>query len=56
MTYVQVVAAARARSEIAIGFRIDEGADRRPEVVMNPPKSRTVQLGEHDQVIVIAPV
>jgi len=25
-------------------------------VVMNPPKSRTVQLGEHDQVIVIAPV
>jgi len=56
VTYAQVVAAARARSEIAIGFRIDEGADGKPEIVMNPPKSRTVQLGEHDQVIVIAPV
>ncbi|MBA2327372.1 MAG: potassium transporter TrkA [Actinobacteria bacterium] len=56
VTYAQVVAAARARSEIAIGFRIDEGADGKPEIVMNPPKSRTVKLGEHDQVIVIAPV
>ncbi|MGQ0805634.1 MAG: CASTOR/POLLUX-related putative ion channel [Actinomycetota bacterium] len=56
VTYARVVAAARARSEIAIGFRIDEGANGKPEVVMNPPKSRAVELGEHDQVIVIAPV
>lgn len=56
VTYARVVAAARARSEIAIGYRIDRGAGGRPEVVMNPPKSRTVELGEHDQVIVIAPV
>ena len=44
------------RNEIAIGYRIDGSENGKPEVVMNPPKSRTVELGEHDQIIVIAPV
>ncbi len=56
VTYARVVAAARARNEIAIGYRLDQGADGRPAVVVNPPKSRVVRLGEHDQIVVIAPV
>jgi hypothetical protein len=56
VTYARVVTAARARNEIAIGYRIDRGADGRPEVVLNPPKARPVELSEHDRVIVIAPI
>jgi voltage-gated potassium channel Kch len=55
ISFAQVVAAARTRSEVAIGYRIAHGNDGTPEVVMNPPKSATVTLGNADQVVVIGP-
>jgi voltage-gated potassium channel Kch len=53
--YARVVAAARARGEAAIGYRIARGPDGEPEIVMNPPKSKIVWLGGADRVIVIGP-
>jgi hypothetical protein len=52
----RVVAAARARGETAIGYRIERGPDGLPSVVLNPPKTDLVQLRGTDQVVVIAPV
>jgi voltage-gated potassium channel Kch len=52
----RVVAAARARGESAIGYRIEDGPDGLPAVVLNPHKSDPVTLGVGDQVVVIAPV
>jgi ion channel POLLUX/CASTOR len=54
--YRRVVAAARARGETAIGYRMEHGADGLPAVVLNPPKNDSVTLGDGDQVVVIAPV
>jgi hypothetical protein len=51
-----VVAAARARGESAIGYRIEHGSDGLPAVMLNPPKTAEVTLGTDDQVVVIAPV
>jgi hypothetical protein len=48
-----VVAAARDRNEVALGYRLASGADGLPEVVMNPPKSATVALTPEDQIVVI---
>jgi hypothetical protein len=56
MPYRRVVAAARARGETAIGYRMEHGADGLPAVVLNPPKNDPVTLGDGDQVVVIAPV
>jgi voltage-gated potassium channel Kch len=53
--FSQIVAAARERSEIAIGYRLEQGADGQPQVMMNPPKSSTVTLGSRDRVVVIGP-
>jgi ion channel POLLUX/CASTOR len=52
----RVVAAARARGESAIGYRIERGPGGRPVVVLNPHKADPVTLGDGDQVVVIAPV
>jgi voltage-gated potassium channel Kch len=52
----RVVAAARARGETAIGYRIEHGPGGLPAVVLNPHKSDPVTLGGGDQVVVIAPV
>lgn len=52
----RVVAAARARGETAVGYRIEHGSNGLPAVVLNPPKSAEVSLGGSDQVVVIAPV
>jgi voltage-gated potassium channel Kch len=52
----RVVAAARERGESAIGYRIEQGRDGLPAVVLNPHKSDPVTLGEGDHVVVIAPV
>jgi voltage-gated potassium channel Kch len=52
----RVVAAARARGETAIGYRIAHGPDGRSHVVLNPPKGDSVQLREEDQVVAIAPM
>jgi voltage-gated potassium channel Kch len=54
--FARVVAAARVRGEVAIGYRQARGADGRPHVRLNPPKSETVALDGDDQVVVIAPV
>jgi ion channel POLLUX/CASTOR len=51
-----VVAAARARGETAIGYRIEHGPGGLPTVVLNPHKGDPVTLGSGDQVVVIAPV
>jgi ion channel POLLUX/CASTOR len=52
----RVVAAARARGETAIGYRIEHGPDGLPSVVLNPPKTDFVQLRAADKVVAIAPV
>jgi hypothetical protein len=52
----RVVAAARARGEAAIGYRMARGPDGVPCVVLNPPKPDPVHLSDDDQVVVIAPV
>jgi len=53
--FSQIVAAARERDEVAIGYRVAQGPNGEPEVVMNPPKSSTVTLGSRDRVVVIGP-
>jgi len=55
VTFARVVAAARARNEIAIGYRL-EHVDQLPEVVLNPSKRVVVDLDERARVVVIAPV
>jgi ion channel POLLUX/CASTOR len=52
----RVVAAARARGESAIGYRMEHGPGGLPVVVLNPPKTDPVTLDGGDQVVVIAPV
>lgn len=48
-TFAAIVAAARAWQEVAIGYRLADGA-----VTINPPKSAAVTLSAADQVIVVA--
>jgi ion channel POLLUX/CASTOR len=52
----RVVAAARAKGESAIGYRIEHGPGGLPVVVLNPHKRDLITLGGGDQVVVIAPV
>jgi ion channel POLLUX/CASTOR len=52
----RVVAAARERSETAIGYRVAGGPDGVSRVELNPPKGEVVTLSAADQVVVIAPV
>ncbi len=47
-TFADMSNAAFARSEIAVGYR------RNGDIVLNPPKSLTVQLEEQDRLIVLA--
>ncbi len=54
VTFARIVAAARARGDAAIGYRVDRD-DGEPQVVMNPPKSERVQLAPNDQIVVIGP-
>lgn len=53
VSFAQVVAAARARGEVALGFRLADGGQGEPEIVMNPAKSASASLGSGDRVIVI---
>ena len=48
--YTEVVTAAAARGECAVGYRIGRDA-----AVLNPPKSAEVRLGPGDQVLVLGP-
>jgi Trk K+ transport system NAD-binding subunit len=47
--FVSIVASASERGETAIGYRVG-----REHVVLNPPKSTRVRLGEGDEVLVLA--
>ena len=51
VSYAEIVAAALDRGETALGWRIDATG----EVVVNPPKSGAIQLGELDQVLILGP-
>ena len=57
VTFATIVAAARRRGEVAIGYR-DESLAQDPDanygVVVNPPKQRTFTPGPADRVIVVA--
>ncbi len=57
VTFATVVEAARSRNQVAIGYRMvrDQfNAEKAYGVVVNPPKSQSLTLGEEDRVIVIA--
>ena len=57
VTFATVVASARRRGEVAIGYRrvAARGASAGDQgVTINPPKSERVTLGERDSVIVLA--
>jgi hypothetical protein len=47
-SYLDVVRAARARGDVAIGYRTAGG-----RVVINPPKSARIALGDADDVVVV---
>ena len=51
-TFRTLVESASRRGEVAIGYRNVSGADG--AVVMNPPKSEQISLGEADRVVVLA--
>jgi voltage-gated potassium channel Kch len=55
MPFARVVAAARERGEVAIGYRVVDQARRNATVVLNPSKSQVVELGVADRVVVIGP-
>jgi voltage-gated potassium channel Kch len=55
MPFARVVAAARERGEVAIGYRVVDQARRNATVVVNPSKSQVVELGVADRVVVIGP-
>jgi hypothetical protein len=53
VSFADVVDAARARREIAIGYQISKAESGR-NVVINPPKSETVDLAGDAQIIVLS--
>jgi ion channel POLLUX/CASTOR len=55
MPYAHVVAAARARGEVAIGYRAVGESGAEAAVVVNPPKDQVVTFGPEDRVAVIGP-
>lgn len=57
VSFATVVEAARTRNQVVIGYRLlseQYNADKAYGVVVNPPKTQSVTLGEEDRVIVIA--
>lgn len=55
LSYWHVVEAARARGEVAIGYRIASGNGKTGDgVKVNPPKGAPVRFGAEDRVIVVA--
>ena len=57
VTFATLVAAARDRGEVAIGYRVmaDQfAADKAYGVVVNPPKSRSVVFKPEDRLVVIS--
>jgi len=54
-SFAHITAAARARSEVALGYRLSATEHREAEIVVNPAKSDTITLGAGDRVVVIGP-
>lgn len=55
VAFGEVVAAARARGEVALGYRsASDGGGHRGGVVLNPPKSSRVRLEPQDSILVLA--
>jgi hypothetical protein len=50
-TFADLVNACQQKMEIALGLRLAQGGG---EVLLNPPRQTTWQLGEHDKVVVLA--
>ena len=55
VSFASIVAGARERGEVAIGYRLAAQNGSQPEVVVNPKKSAEVRLGWEDRVVVIGP-
>jgi voltage-gated potassium channel Kch len=55
VSFASIVAAARHRGEIALGYRLAERNGSDADVVVNPNKATEVQLGAEDRVVVIGP-
>jgi voltage-gated potassium channel Kch len=55
VTFARVVAAARARGEIAIGYRFAARNGSEAEVVVNPAKSARLRFEPDDRIVVIGP-
>ncbi len=55
VSFASIVAGARERGEVAVGYRLAEQNGSQPEVVVNPKKSAEVRLGWEDRVVVIGP-
>jgi voltage-gated potassium channel Kch len=53
--FASIVAAARHRGEVALGYRLVDRNGSAAEVVVNPKKSAEVQLHAADRVVVIGP-
>lgn len=54
LSFLDLCAAALARDEVALGYRIGDGQSTAPEVVVNPNKSTHRALGPGDGVVVLA--
>jgi voltage-gated potassium channel Kch len=54
-SFAHITAAARARSEVALGYRLRATEEREAEIVVNPAKSDTITLRAGDRVVVIGP-
>jgi voltage-gated potassium channel Kch len=55
ISFAEVVAGARARGEVAMGYRLARNEAGHSEVIMNPAKSEMITLGAEDQVVVVGP-
>ena len=55
VAFADIVAGARHRGEVALGYRLAEQNGTAAEVVVNPLKSAEVRLGRDDRVVVIGP-
>ena len=53
--FARIVAAARARGEVAVGYRSAGGNGDGSVLRMNPAKSESVPLGPDDRIVVIGP-
>jgi len=55
VSFAHITAAARARSEVALGYRLSGTEERESEIVVNPAKSDTITFRAGDRVVVIGP-